>query len=215
MSRNQICKAAIETGVEWLLFLDSDVVAPADTFARLSRHHMPIVQGVYHTKAKTPTGAHPPLVMRRIDQDGTKAFAPIQGWTPGDLVSVDTVATGLLLIHRRVLKAFQDAGVPWFEWTVGRRHKAREKLGLTDEDIKALDTLKASLPETLPGQRVIAKIARKIADDAQLEGLSEDFDFGWKAKGLGFPLYVDTSCTADHVTSALIRDGKLVGVETP
>lgn len=157
VSRNQIVRLALQHNVEWLFFLDSDVLPPADVVTRLMGHNLPIVQGLYYSKVE----GNAPLVMRRVSgPDGKEVYTYLANWTPGELVPVDTIATGCLLIHRRVLQAFDKAGIQWFEWTMGR-----------------------------PGFD---------------EGLSEDFEFGKRAKNMGFPMYVDTGVVASHAMQALI-----------
>lgn len=246
VARNQICTAALNSHAEWLFFLDSDVIPPVDAFARLSRHNLPVVQGLYHSKA----GQHHPQIMRRAEQvmpDGKKqlVFQSLLNFNPGELIPVDTVATGCLLIHNRVLKAFRDAKLPWFEWTMGRQALIRDFLGISKEE---LDNLEESValadaevrpwvgqaraaaekviqelrgeekPEGKPwaGLPAMKKVVAKLREEEEPEGLSEDYTFGVRAKKLGFPLFVDTSVTCTHVTMARITGfQRLEQMETP
>lgn len=48
--RNLAVEAALEAKAEWLLFLDSDMVFPADTLSRLLAHGQPIVGATYPRK---------------------------------------------------------------------------------------------------------------------------------------------------------------------
>lgn len=202
VSRNKCVKAALTANAEWLLFWDTEVIPPANGFELLLRHNQPIVQGLYYASV----GNNMPEVMRR---DPNGAFAAITGWPPGSLVPVDTVATGFLLLHHRVLEKFKEDGIPWFEWTLDRDRSLKTSLKLTEEQVVMLEdrlrTLKqggAEDPVLEPLERVLAELKLPPA-----EGLSEDFAFGWRAKNLGFPLFVDTSCVCDHVVS-----GHVVGM---
>ena len=213
VSRNKICEAALDHHCEWLLFLDSDVVPPPDAVIRLMAHNLPIVQGLYFSKV----GQHFPLVMRRTPQPGPdgkmqNVFAALE-FPQGSMVAVDTVATGLLLLHRRVLKAFKDAGVPWFTWTMGRK-TARAQLDVSEQELDLLG-IHVRFADSR-AKKALDKVVRGLRDEPTEEGLSEDFMFGVKAKAMGFPLFVDTSVRADHVTQARIRGmGMLVPMETP
>ena len=202
VARNKCVKNALDAHAEWLMFWDTEVIPPPNGLELLLRHNQPIVQGLYYASV----GNNMPEVMRR---DPNGAFAAITGWPPGSLVPVDTVATGFLLIHHRVLEKFQEEGLPWFEWTVDRDRSLKTTLGLDDGQVAMLEdrlrTVKRGNPEDpllQPLERVLAEL--KIPPS---EGLSEDFTFGWRAKNLGFPLFVDTQCVCDHVVA-----GRVVGM---
>jgi hypothetical protein len=104
-ARNTAVQRAIEGGYTWLLFLDDDVVPPANVFDLLSRHGLDIVSGLYYRRSKPVM----PVMMREVPQ-GTEY---ITSFTPGTLLEADLVGSGCLLIHRRVLLGMKK---PWFEW---------------------------------------------------------------------------------------------------
>ncbi len=112
MSRNMVCAKALESGFEYVFFLDSDVVPPRDAILRLMRHNLPIVSGVYHRRSP-PHGV--PVMMRPVGQW-------ITHYPPNSLIEVDVVGAGCLLLHRSLLEAFaktpQRPGHPWFDWRV-------------------------------------------------------------------------------------------------
>lgn len=107
MARNEIIKSAQNSGVEWVFFLDTDVTCPPDTIIRLMAHGLPIVSGVYWTRA-------PPLeptVWREVP--GGKQAIPFQ---PGSgLIEADFIGAGMLLVHMSV---FEHLPWPPFEWTL-------------------------------------------------------------------------------------------------
>ena len=114
MARNMACMRALEMGVEAVVMLDSDVIAPQDTILRLLAHNLPIVSGLYCRRS--PPAAVP--VMQK----------PVGHWVvdfkPGSMVEVDVVGSGCLLIRREVLERLppQRDGHHWFDWRVDCQH---------------------------------------------------------------------------------------------
>src|SRR6188768_601027 len=50
VARNEICAGALACGADYLLFLDADMVHPADMFEKLLAHDKPVITARYHTK---------------------------------------------------------------------------------------------------------------------------------------------------------------------
>lgn len=109
-ARNVAAMRALESGVDWLFFLDSDVIPPRDAILRLASHGLPIVSGVY-CRRSPPVGV--PVMMKPIGQWVTT-------YPPNSLIEVDVVGAGCLLIHRSVLEKLppQRPGYHWFDWRV-------------------------------------------------------------------------------------------------
>ena len=99
---NMIVKRAIDVEAEWLLIIEDDVLLPPDAFVKIAnymdRAQYPVVSGLYYLKAE-PTE---PLLFRGR---GSGAFHDFE---LGDLVMVDGVPMGCLLIHMSILKWFYD-----------------------------------------------------------------------------------------------------------
>ena len=121
-ARNEACKKVLEVGAQWLFFLDSDVIPPADTILRLMRHNQPIISGLYFRRSP-PEGV--PVMMK-----------PVGNWIvdfpENSVIEVDVVGAGCLLIHRSVLERFkqypQRPGKTWFDWRVDMQgHLPREE----------------------------------------------------------------------------------------
>ncbi len=112
-ARNVACQAAINAGVEWIFFLDSDVVPPKDAILRLISYRQPIMSGVYHRRS-------PPHGVPVMIKGPTWYVVPPNS----GIVEVDLVGAGCLLIHRSVLERFMinplDAGrgKTVFDWRV-------------------------------------------------------------------------------------------------
>lgn len=117
----------------WVLFVDSDMVLPADTVPRLLDHGLPLVGGLYFQRATdhppeawhVPTRGDDPL--RRTDVDGLRLRSlNLSDLEPGQtLAEVDAVGAGCLLVRREVLEAVGD---PWFV-------ASREKDAGVNEDL--------------------------------------------------------------------------------
>jgi GT2 family glycosyltransferase len=113
-ARNTGCLKLLELGWEWLFFLDDDVIPPPDAIIKLMSHKKPIVSGLYYRR-------YEPLapVMLRDSENGPQW---IQEFNAPDLLEVDYVGAGCLLIHRDVIKQLPPLSnrCQWFEWRCDR-----------------------------------------------------------------------------------------------
>lgn len=116
-ARNQACQQALGGGFQYLFFLDSDVIPPADAVHRLLARNLPIVSGMYCRRS--PPHAIP--VMLRGGQWVTR-LPDLNNPNESPLVEVDLVGAGCMLVHRSVLEKFLTKpgrpGKPWFDWRV-------------------------------------------------------------------------------------------------
>lgn len=94
-SRNRIVDAALAHGSDWLFFLDSDMVFPADALDRLLSHGQSIVGATYCRRV------HPFSLIGE----------PLEGAGDGDLLPMKRMPTGCLLIATAV---FRSLPRPWF-----------------------------------------------------------------------------------------------------
>lgn len=101
-AQNLIVKQAIEAEYEWLLLWEHDVLPPADGLLKINQwihdERVPVVSGLYYTRSRPSE----PLVFRGR---GTSYF---DDWEHGDMVWLDGVPTGFLLVHVGLLKAMWD-----------------------------------------------------------------------------------------------------------
>ena len=108
-ARNTGCLKTLENDFEWLFFLDDDTIPPADAIYKLMSHKKPIVSGLYYRR-------HPPICPVMLKEvGGDKKW--ITEFNVPELIEVDYVGTGCMLIHKDVLK---NVPQPWFEWKVDR-----------------------------------------------------------------------------------------------
>lgn len=116
--RNEGVNAAIEADATWLMFLDDDVIPPADAYHRLISHGREIVSGLYYRRNAPIT----PVMFYETSGLPT----PVTRFAAGKLLDVDLVGAGCLLIHKTVFRAIQKP----FEWMMDRNDLApRERVG--------------------------------------------------------------------------------------
>lgn len=101
-ARNIIVQRFVESGFEWLFFIDHDVVLPPLFFVTFNQYmldkKLPIVTGLYWTKSAPSE----PLVYRG------RGNSYYNDWKIGDKVWVDGHGMGCTLIHRSILKTVWD-----------------------------------------------------------------------------------------------------------
>jgi cellulose synthase/poly-beta-1,6-N-acetylglucosamine synthase-like glycosyltransferase len=91
---------------DYLFFLDSDTIPPANALTRLLSHNLPIVGGLYFRK----TPPFDPLLLRHA---GGIMYEPIYDFPANGLVEVDATGLGCMLVKREVLDSL---GKPWFKF---------------------------------------------------------------------------------------------------
>lgn len=126
ITRDKAVQLAIQNGARWIWFLDSDIICPPDTLARLIAHNKEIVGGLYVRRHNPPFNE-----MLRFRKDGAFGLEPIKDgeYQPGSLVECDTLATGCTLYRTDVFEKVpphqitidgQPARPAWFLWTEWR-----------------------------------------------------------------------------------------------
>jgi len=113
-ARNTACERAMELNFQWLFFLDDDVICPPDTILRLLAHNKPIVSGLYYRRAT-------PIIPVMLKEQGINRNWITEFNIP-ELLEVDYVGAGCLLIHRDVLASLPPISTQnhWFDWRVNR-----------------------------------------------------------------------------------------------
>ncbi|MDD4984412.1 MAG: hypothetical protein PHQ43_01285 [Dehalococcoidales bacterium] len=122
-ARNRAAYECLNRGIQWLFFLDADVVAPRETITRLMSHKLPIVSGLYFQKYPTWTGDAaeylPVICNESIGPDKKITKQPITHYTPGSLIECDYVPAGCLLVHTSVFERMLNSGIKeFFKWTL-------------------------------------------------------------------------------------------------
>jgi hypothetical protein len=115
-SRDAMIEKSLDSGAEYIFFLDSDVLAPSSAIQTLMQWHYPVTAGVYWKKANQ---SHTSLYMYN---DNEKQFHPIQKYETSRFLYVDGVGMGLTLIDARI---FKKLSTPWFLWEHYKVNKNR------------------------------------------------------------------------------------------
>lgn len=123
MARNEIVRSALDANAEWVFFLDTDVICPPDTIARLMVHNLPIVSGIYYTRAPPIE----PAVWREIQPSGKQA---IQFQVNQGLIEADFIGMGCCLIHTSVFKNIKK---PYFYWSLSFEDPENISVGRSED----------------------------------------------------------------------------------
>lgn len=106
-AQNLIVAEAIKLDMEWLFLLEHDVIIPPLTFFKLNRWMKetpaPVVSGLYFSRAYPSE----PMVFRGMGE-GVHT-----DWRMGEVVEVDGVPTGCLLIHMGLIRAMWEDAEPY------------------------------------------------------------------------------------------------------
>ncbi len=119
--KNLLVEQAIDSQVNYLFFLDSDVICPPETLALLLAWQVPVVSGLYRSKnghlaywrqmKKAGEGRYSSFDINWLSQEAQRLGTTL-------LSHSDTVIpAGCMLIDMRV---FQQIKKPYFVWTQGR-----------------------------------------------------------------------------------------------
>lgn len=119
-ARNTLCRRALDTGSEWVLFIDDDHVYPPDLLNRLLAHDKPIVSALYLRRGQ-PFG--PVAFASRDDETQTYTSIDLTALPREGLLKVHACGAGGLLIRREVLEQIPE---PWFQYGVVGKWNASE-----------------------------------------------------------------------------------------
>lgn len=113
-NRNNIVRSALDSGAEWVFFIDDDQAFDGEILMRLLAHELPVVSGLYLNRA----APYHPVAYNGISyaEDGSPAWHPISmvGAPQTGLVEIEAAGSGGMLIRSEV---FREVGDPWFEKT--------------------------------------------------------------------------------------------------
>lgn len=116
--RNKVVEASLDTGSEWLLFIDDDHCFGHDLLMRLLAHDKPIVGSLYLARAVPfQPIAYSGKVIEPDEHDPgndiwTYKAVNLNDHGPDDLIEVAAIGTGGMLIHSEIFHAMP---YPWFE----------------------------------------------------------------------------------------------------
>lgn len=179
IARNNSVKIALDTGVDYIFWVDSDMSIPPDTLVRLLSHNQPICGATYNKKTEPY-------------QTLGKLIPPKDGQITDGLSEAMLMPGGVMLVATNVYKALHW---PWYaeayRWAPDLggldafKTMMREYLGVipTDEVL-------ASIDETAFGEWL--KVGYQVGETGCN---SEDYFFCNKARQAGFRIFCDLGLT--------------------
>lgn len=106
-ARNTLVERSLETGSEWILFIDDDHVYPTDLLIRLLEHEQAVVGSLYLRRARP----FAPVAFSDC-KDGLYRSIDLTTLPNEGLLKVQAVGAAGLLIRSEVFRAVE---YPWFE----------------------------------------------------------------------------------------------------
>jgi len=182
-AQNMIVKECVEKDYEWLLLIEHDTVLPPDAFMRFNKYmhdaKIPVVSGLYYSRNRPSE----PIMFRG---EGTGIY---DAWKHGDLVWVDGVPTGCLLVHHAILKAMWNDSE---EYQPSPNNPARTRRVFDTPRGVYLDP-ESGVFNTISGTSDLDWCKRVIKGDYLNKA-------GWTEQGkLRYPFLVDTNIKCGHI----------------
>jgi cellulose synthase/poly-beta-1,6-N-acetylglucosamine synthase-like glycosyltransferase len=116
--RNELAGAA---RMDWVLFIDDDVLPKKDALIKLIALDKDIVSGVYFARQQP----HWPQVFK-VNKENGERYDPIWEWKKDGPYEIDAAGAGFLLVKREV---FNKVSLPWFKCEqdeTGRRSRGED-----------------------------------------------------------------------------------------
>lgn len=180
--RNDLAQMAIDTGVDYILFVDSDMMFPPDALVRLLRHGKDVVGATYNKRVAP------------YESLGKMMGAPPADLHKGPLVEAALMPGGMMLVRTTV---FKNLPWPWFYETYrfpgdsgleNFKSMLRACFATTPDD-KVLDSIEG----TALGDWVTANWPHESATAWRY--LSEDYQFCRQVRRYGYRIWCDTGLT--------------------
>lgn len=215
LAKEKLAEMALANNVDFLFFLDDDVLCPPDTLLKMvklwqSDPKYSVISGVYWSKSDPAV----PLVFK----------GNLQGsywdWKTTDLIQADAAGAGCLFISADVLRKMPK---PWFSceysfedprssldlqlWNLDDQLGNELRKGKHANDViikKITDDMKklSDEMEELKTKAIPPELLRQVKADAQT---TEDLYFFKKIKEMNVPLWIDCSIQCGHQDKATGR----------
>jgi hypothetical protein len=180
VARNEICRGVLTGDEEYLLFLDADMIHPADLLDKLLAADKDVITARYHVK-KAPFAAV--AYVKHRTKPGSHRYASVHFGR--GVFEIERGGGGALLIHRDVLQAIHDDQL------------AKWQAFLASDEYRALP---AWTKDYLPELPIIQWFRYQQEPKAPFDlGVSEDFWFWQQARETGFKGFCDWDIDVPHV----------------
>ena len=113
----EVIGAALKAGTDWILYLDDDVVPPADAMVRLREAANEATRPVVSALATFRTAPYWPSIFETQSWGERKSVArpmPVMDWPENECIEVFGTGLCATLVHKSV---FERIGRPWFAQT--------------------------------------------------------------------------------------------------
>lgn len=184
-SRNWLVAEQIKSGKPWshALFIDDDIVVEPDALERLLSHKKDIVAGLCTRRND------PPIPNIRYYEPETGETKQIWEWPENQLIEVDAVGTGLMLVSQH---AFEQVAQAYFDCEY-----EKEFYGLSGDRLKEISAARLG---AFDGDNKMCYWFRFLPTPKQNIEMGEDVGFCFIAKRYcGMSVYVDTSVQPGHI----------------
>jgi hypothetical protein len=184
--------AQMREDADFVLWVDDDMLPPADSLVRLLKHDQPVVSALMTTRALPPV-----LCVKAYDRE-KDTFCKVERVKPDTLIKGDiAVGTGFLLLRRDAIDAVSRQYAEARDWlddvtplfnrlgvNSDKREEERARLAASRADLIKRGQMKPQLFEFF------------VNDAGQPHG--EDISFCRRLLRLGFKIAVDTSVQIGH-----------------
>lgn len=121
-----------ETGLDWLLWVDSDIMLNQHAVKTLweSRDAIerPIVAGIYFITYENTHSLYRPFPCV-FNEDGKQGYKPVHPLPENEIISIDSAGLGFTLMHKSVAhKLRENFGNTTFQIIVGDRHVSEDMM---------------------------------------------------------------------------------------
>lgn len=184
IARNNMVKVALDIGVDYILFLDSDMEFPPDTLVKLLSHRKTIVGATYNKRIARPDGTYETL---------GRLIPPGDGVVTDGLHEALLLPGGVMLIDMEV---YRKLHWPWYaeayRWAPGLNGLDAFKVMMREyTGFIPSDTVLDSIDDTVFGQWL--RDHYRVGGELNMN--SEDYFFCAKARQAGYKIWCDLELT--------------------
>jgi len=130
VAREQMVRSALRHDIDYIFFLDSDVVLPSDGVLNLKaiaeQKDLDIVSALYWARKRGEEILQPAAWKILERQGDIVKLAPVaveEHIPKGNILEVDCIGLGACLIRRKIFDDLDKKGIrPFFEWGLGRKN---------------------------------------------------------------------------------------------
>jgi glycosyltransferase involved in cell wall biosynthesis len=194
ISRNIAVSKALQLQAKYLLFIDSDMIVFPDSLEQLLMARRPVVSGIYRSRG-------PPHVI--VANLGDRPVTDEQV-NANQLMSVDDVGMGFMLIDTRVLRNLADT-LKEFRCFINHKLQTGQEVTV----YSAQEAAKNNYRCTICNNTVIARYFWSRQAMQNMLALSEDYYFCHQVRKLGYQVLINNKCWLGHESqfTEIYKDG--------